>query len=92
MTEYEEKMQEVYRNTNKELIEILKKERKTSLYTQIALIICVLLVSICTMICFSSVNKQWLDYESQFDTISVDTEDGDASYIGESGDILNGIN
>ena len=46
MTEYEEKMQEVYRNTNKELIEILKKERRTSLYTQIALIICVLLVPI----------------------------------------------
>lgn len=92
MTEYEEKMQEVYRNTNTELIEILKKERKTSLYTQIALIICVLLVAICTMICFCNINKQWLDYESQFETISVDTEDGNANYIGESGDILNGIN
>lgn len=92
MTEYEEKMQEVYRNTNKELIEILKKERKTSLYTQIALIICVFLVAICTMICFCSINKQWLDYESQFETISVDTEDGNANYIGESGGIVNGIN
>ena len=92
MTEYEEKMQEVYRNTNKELIEILKEERKTSLYTQIALIVCVLLMSICTMICFSNVNNQWLEYESQFETISVDTTDGNANYIGESGCIRNGIN
>lgn len=91
MTEYEEKMQEVYRNTNTELIEILKKERKTSLFVQFALIFCVLSIALGTMICVSDITRQWLKYESQFETISVDTEDGNASYIGESGDILNGI-
>lgn len=92
MTDYEEKIQEIYKDTNRELIEILKKERRTSLYVQFALIICTLFIALGTMVSSCIINKQWLAYESQFVTISVDTEDGNANYIGESGDILNGIN
>lgn len=91
MTDYEEKIQEIYKDTNRELIEILKKERRTSLYIQFALIICTLFIALGTMVSSCIINNQWLDYESQFETISVDTEEGNANYIGESGRIKNGI-
>jgi len=90
MTEFEEKMQETYKNTNAELINMLKKDRMLSLYVQIALICCILIMAICFMACSYKTTDRWLEYESQFETITVDSEDGNANYIGESGDITNG--
>ena len=92
MTEFEDKMQETYKNTNAELLAMLHKDRIISLIEKIALIICILIISICWMVTSYKTTDRWLDYESQFETITLESEDGNANYIGEDGNITNGNN
>ena len=80
MTELEEKMKDIYNHTNTELTLCIKK-------TFNLLIICIMTAII---LLFAS-NMAWLYVWNQYEyqVVELDSESGNANYIGESGDITN---